>query len=132
MTDILVRVPRSEEEHFWHEPKDWPTGYIEWWHMGRTPTHFIRGDRIYFALHEDVVAFASRSTVYLRDSNQAKGPAILWPAVDFVIRGTGKVSAVKVNGQKNGPFASCVLGRMPTFPKFNGVKTIASWSMSMR
>jgi len=53
-------------------------------------------------------------------------------SLDFVVRGTGKVSAVKVNGQKGGPFASCVLGRMPTFPKFNGNKTIASWSMSMR
>ncbi|HMF39304.1 MAG TPA: protein kinase [Polyangia bacterium] len=53
-------------------------------------------------------------------------------SVDFVIRGTGKVSAVKVNGQKGGSFANCVLGRMPTFPKFNGNKTIASWSMSIR
>jgi hypothetical protein len=53
-------------------------------------------------------------------------------SVDFVIRGTGKVSAVKVNGQKSGSFAQCVLGRMPTFPKFNGSKTIASWSMSVR
>jgi len=53
-------------------------------------------------------------------------------SVDFVIRGTGKVSAVKVNGQKGGSFANCVLGRMPTFPKFNGNKTIASWSMSVR
>ena len=53
-------------------------------------------------------------------------------SLDFVVRGTGKVSAVKVNGQKGGPFAQCVLGRMPTFPKFNGNKTIASWSMSMR
>ncbi len=53
-------------------------------------------------------------------------------SVEFVIRGTGKVSAVKVNGQRGGAFASCVLGRMPTFPKFNGSKTIASWSMSLR
>ena len=53
-------------------------------------------------------------------------------SVDFVIRGTGKVSAVKVNGQKTGSFAQCVLGRMPMFPKFNGSKTIASWSMSVR
>jgi hypothetical protein len=52
-------------------------------------------------------------------------------SLDFVVRGNGKVSAVKVNGQK-GAFASCILSRMPTFPKFNGSKTIASWSMSMR
>ena len=35
---------------------------------------------------------------------------------------------------RGGPFAGCVLGRMQSFgfPKFNGSKTIASWSMSMR
>src|SRR5262245_49805562 len=53
-------------------------------------------------------------------------------SVDFVIRGTGKVSAVKVNNQKTGSFPQCVLQRMPMFPKFNGSKTIASWSMSIR
>jgi serine/threonine protein kinase len=58
-------------------------------------------------------------------------PGMTEMSLEFVVRGTGKVSAVKVNGQK-GAFASCVLSRMPTFPKFNGVKTIASWSMSMR
>jgi hypothetical protein len=54
--------------------------------------------------------------------------------IDFVVRGSGKVSAVKVNGQRGGPFPGCVLSRMQGFgfPKFNGTKTIASWSMSMR
>jgi hypothetical protein len=54
--------------------------------------------------------------------------------LDFVVKGSGKVSAVKVNGQRGGGFSSCVLGRMQSFnfPKFNGSKTIASWSMSMR
>ena len=60
-----------------------------------------------------------------------KNPGVSEMSVDFVVRGTGKVSAVKVNGQKSGSFANCVLGRMPTFPKYNGNKTIASWSMSM-
>jgi len=64
-------------------------------------------------------------------SERHKNASVSTMSVDFVIRGTGKVSAVKVNGQKGGAFASCVLGRMPTFPKFNGSKTIASWSMSM-
>jgi eukaryotic-like serine/threonine-protein kinase len=59
-------------------------------------------------------------------------PGLTEMSLDFVIRGTGKVSAVKVNGQKSGAFASCVLNRMPAFPKFNGNRTIASWSMSMR
>jgi serine/threonine-protein kinase len=61
-----------------------------------------------------------------------KNPGVNEMSVDFVVRGTGKVSAVKVNGQKSGSFANCVLGRMPTFPKYNGNKTIASWSMSMK
>jgi serine/threonine-protein kinase len=62
---------------------------------------------------------------------QARAPEM---AVEFVIRGTGKVSAVKVNGQRSGGFPSCVLARMQSinFPKFNGSKTIASWSMSVR
>jgi eukaryotic-like serine/threonine-protein kinase len=53
---------------------------------------------------------------------------------EFVVLGSGKVSAVKVNGQRNGPFPGCVLGRMQSFdfPKYNGSKTIASWSMSLR
>jgi hypothetical protein len=54
-------------------------------------------------------------------------------AMEFVVRGTGKVSAVKVNGQRTGALPGCLLGRMQSFnfPKFNGSKTIASWSMSM-
>jgi serine/threonine protein kinase len=54
-------------------------------------------------------------------------------AMEFVVRGTGKVSAVKVNGQRTGALPGCILGRMQSFnfPKFNGAKTIASWSMSM-
>ncbi len=54
--------------------------------------------------------------------------------IDFVVQGSGKVSAVKVNGQKSGPFPSCVLDRMRSFkfPSFDGNKTIASWSMSIR
>ena len=55
-------------------------------------------------------------------------------AMEFVVRGTGKVSAVKVNGQTKGALPGCLLGRMQgfSFPKFDGSKTIASWSMSMR
>ncbi|HVZ72609.1 MAG TPA: protein kinase [Polyangia bacterium] len=54
--------------------------------------------------------------------------------LEFVVKGTGKVSAVRANGQRAGALPSCVLGRMQAFnfPKFNGAKTIASWSMSMR
>lgn len=54
--------------------------------------------------------------------------------LEFVIRGSGEVSAVKVNGERNGALPSCVLGRMKSFgfPKFDGSKTVASWSMSLR
>jgi serine/threonine-protein kinase len=54
--------------------------------------------------------------------------------LEFLVTGAGKVTAVKVNGQQKGPFPSCVLGRMASFPfpKYNGSKTIASWSMAMR
>jgi hypothetical protein len=54
--------------------------------------------------------------------------------VEFVVLGTGKVSAVRVNGQHNGPFPACVLARMQTFgfPSYAGKKTVASWSLSLR
>ena len=54
--------------------------------------------------------------------------------MDFVVLGSGKVSKVRVNGQQNGALAGCVLGRMQSFSfrKFNGAKSIASWSMSIR
>jgi serine/threonine-protein kinase len=81
---------------------------------------------------EDTMRNHYRGLIPCLMGERHKNPSVSEMSVDFVIRGTGKVSAVKVNGQKGGAFASCVLGRMPIFPKFNGVKTIASWSMSMR
>ena len=75
-----------------------------------------------------------RSLVPCIMAEKHQEPGLSEIALEFVVRGTGKVSAVKVNGQRGGPFAGCVLGRMQSFgfPKFNGGKTIASWSMSMR
>ncbi len=54
--------------------------------------------------------------------------------MDFIIKGTGSVSAVKVNGQTTGPFAGCMYGKMQTiaFPKFNGAKTHASFSLALK
>jgi hypothetical protein len=54
--------------------------------------------------------------------------------MDFIIKGTGSVQAVKVNGQTTGPFASCMYGKMQTisFPKFNGSKTHASFSLALK
>jgi hypothetical protein len=80
----------------------------------------------------DVMGSHYRGLIPCLMQERKRSPGVSEMSLDFVIRGTGKVSAVKVNGQRSGAFASCVLGRMPTFPKFNGNKTIASWSMSMR
>ncbi len=80
---------------------------------------------------EETMMHHYRGLVPCLMAERKHNPGLTEMSLEFVVRGTGKVSAVKVNGQK-GPFASCVMGRMPTFPKFNGVKTIASWSMSMR
>ena len=81
---------------------------------------------------EEVMMKHYRGLVPCLMQERHKNPGVSEMSVDFVVRGTGKVSAVKVNGQKAGSFANCVLGRMPTFPKYNGNKTIASWSMSMK
>ena len=63
-----------------------------------------------------------------------RNPGLTDIDVEFVVLGSGKVSAVRVNGQRNGTFPACVLGRMQGFgfPSYNGKKTIASWSLSMR
>ena len=60
-------------------------------------------------------------------------PGVSTINLEFAVRGNGKVSAVKVNGQRTGALPGCMLARMQSFsfPKFNGAKTIASWSMSM-
>ncbi|HVT06355.1 MAG TPA: protein kinase [Polyangia bacterium] len=80
---------------------------------------------------EETMMHHYRGLVPCLMAERKHNPGLTEMSLEFVIRGTGKVSAVKVNGQRGG-FASCVQGRMPTFPKFNGAKTIASWSMSMR
>jgi serine/threonine-protein kinase len=80
---------------------------------------------------EETMMHHYRGLVPCLMSERKHNPGLSEMSLDFVVRGSGKVSAVKVNGQK-GAFAGCVLSRMPTFPKFNGSKTIASWSMSMR
>jgi len=65
---------------------------------------------------------------------RSSSPGLSQIDIDFVIQGSGKVSAVKVNGQKTGSFPGCVLDRMRSFkfPSFDGNKTVASWSMSIR
>jgi serine/threonine protein kinase len=80
---------------------------------------------------EETMMHHYRGLVPCLMAERKHNPGLTEMSLEFVVRGTGKVSAVKVNGQR-GSFASCVMARMPTFPKFNGAKTIASWSMSLR
>jgi hypothetical protein len=63
-----------------------------------------------------------------------RSPGLREMDLEFIVAGSGKVQAVKVNGQRQGPFPGCVLARMQSFnfPKYNGSRTIASWSMSLR
>jgi hypothetical protein len=63
-----------------------------------------------------------------------RSPGVKTFDMDFIIKGTGLVSAVKVNGQTGTPVAGCVYGKMQAvaFPKFNGAKTHASFSLSLK
>ncbi len=87
MTDILVRVPMSEADHFWKEND----ATIEWWTLGRKPAHFLSGDFIFFALGENVVAYAGGQT-YLQsggsllhsdDGRDWRGEHVVWKAEAF-------------------------------------------------
>lgn len=65
---------------------------------------------------------------------RGRDPSLHDVNLEFVVLGSGKVSAARVNGQTQGPFPSCIEGRLKTihFPNFDGAKTVASWSMSIR
>jgi len=54
--------------------------------------------------------------------------------IDFGIRGTGRVSAAKVNGKTSGPFHACIVGKMKLikFPEFAGSLTPASFYMTLK
>jgi hypothetical protein len=54
-------------------------------------------------------------------------------SIDFIVKGDGRVSAVRVNGQTGGTLAGCIRGAMQAmkFPSFNGPRTKASFDMSM-
>jgi protein kinase-like protein len=53
--------------------------------------------------------------------------------IEFIVLGSGKVSAVRVNGQTGTGLATCIRGTMQAmaFPSFNGPRTRASFSMSL-
>lgn len=61
-------------------------------------------------------------------------PSLREVNMDFIIKGSGTVSGVKVNGSTSSPLASCMYGKMQTvsFPKFNGAKTHASFSLALK
>lgn len=63
-----------------------------------------------------------------------RNPGMKEVDMDFIIKGTGLVSAVKVNGQTGTPIAGCMYGKMQSvaFPKFNGAKTHASFSLALK
>jgi serine/threonine-protein kinase len=63
-----------------------------------------------------------------------RNPGLKGVEMDFIIKGSGSVSAVKVNGQTGSPLAGCMYGKMQTvaFPKFNGQKTQASFSLALK
>ncbi len=56
-----------------------------------------------------------RSLVPCIMEERRRNPGLSDIDIEFVILGSGKLSAVRVNGQRNGGFPSCVLGRMQSF-----------------
>src|SRR5262249_51770318 len=63
-----------------------------------------------------------------------RNPTLKNVDMDFIIKGTGRVDAVRVNGQTNSSISSCMYGKMQTleFPRFNGSKTHASFSLALK
>ncbi|MEK6606885.1 MAG: protein kinase [Myxococcota bacterium] len=54
--------------------------------------------------------------------------------MDFIVHGDGHVSAVRVNGERGGALHDCMLGQMKrvSFPKYDGPRTQAGFSMSLK
>lgn len=69
----------------------------------------------------------------LKEESQ-RNPQVKRLDLEFLIRGTGAVSSVKVNGETGSAVASCVFAKMQAvnFPKFNGQKTHAAFSLALR
>ena len=62
-----------------------------------------------------------------------RNPSLRKVVIDFGVRGTGRVSMVKVNKKASGAFQSCIYSRMRgiKFPSFDGNLTRASFSMNL-
>ncbi len=84
--NILVRVPKSEEEHFW---EDTPGAIYEWWTLGKTPTKLKPGDYIYFQIKDKIEARAFIHSIQKGDQSCDatdrlwKGVHIIWPISAF-------------------------------------------------
>lgn len=84
MSDIVVRVPSTEIDHFWEE-----TGAdIEWWTLARAPKRHGKGDVIFFAIGGNIVAYATTREVrtgqlHSDDGRDWKGAHVVWSALDF-------------------------------------------------
>jgi hypothetical protein len=63
-----------------------------------------------------------------------RNPATADVELDFLIRGSGQVSALRANGSSSSALAGCMMNRMRgvSFPKFNGPRTRATFSMALR
>ena len=63
-----------------------------------------------------------------------RNPSLRKVLIEFGVRGTGRVSSVKVNGKPGGPFQACIFARMKRirFPSFDGQLTRASFSMNLQ
>ncbi|MCS6914140.1 MAG: protein kinase [Myxococcota bacterium] len=63
-----------------------------------------------------------------------RNPSVRKLDIEFLIKGSGNVSAVKVNGESGSEVASCVFAKMQSveFPKFNGTKTHAFFSIALK
>jgi serine/threonine-protein kinase len=63
-----------------------------------------------------------------------RNPSLKTIDMDFTIKGSGQVDGVQVNGSKSSIFANCMFGKMQSvsFPKFNGSKTHANFSLALK
>jgi hypothetical protein len=61
--DILVHVPKVEEEHFWDTTFDVHEYAVEWWTLPVKPRRLEEGDYIWFKVGKMVVARAKVLTI---------------------------------------------------------------------
>lgn len=86
MPDIVVRVPKPELEHFWHEP---PAGSDEFWTLQNTPKKLAIDEHIWFAHDGHLVARAKVSRIESGEwicsstGRPWRGCHVAWAASDF-------------------------------------------------